>query len=220
MNLLGADQFLFAAKNSLIIALSSAALAIVLGVAASLALVRGAWRRRALLESLLLVPLTVPKIIIGIAIFAAAIRAALYPSFLSLILGHTIILLPYVVSILVANLMQVQHAQEEAAMDLGADAIQTFRLATIPQIRGGILVAMVFAFVLSFDEFDISLFLTRADNMTLPIRMFLYMQELEDPTLAALSTVLIAISACAVAVIAYFARGSGLALGVGRRGTL
>lgn len=213
--LLGTDQFILAFQNSLIIAIASAALAVLLGVMASLAMVRGSWRNIALLQSAMLIPLTVPKIVIGIAVFAAAIRIGLYPSFLSIVLGHTIILLPYVISIMVANLMQVQRVQEEVAMDLGANSLQTFWLATIPQIRGGILVATVFAFVLSFDEFDISLFLTRAENMTLPIRMYLYMQEYEDPTLAALSTVLIAISACAVALIAYLSRGNKIALTMG-----
>jgi ABC-type spermidine/putrescine transport system permease subunit II len=217
-NLLGASQFLFAFKNSLIVAVASAAVAMVIGITAAMAIVRGSWRNRSLLQSLMLVPLTVPKIIIGIAVFIAAIRVSLYPSFTSLVFAHAVILLPYVISILVANLMQVQRAQEEAAMDLGANALQTFRLATVPQIRGGLLIALVFAFVLSFDEFDLSLFLTREDNMTLPIRMFLYMQELEDPTLAALSTVLIVLSAGAVALIAYLARGGNLVMNLQRRG--
>jgi len=216
VKLIAVEDFRIAFRNSVIIAAWSTLLALLIGTAASLAMVRGRSRRRGLWQAVMLSPLLVPKIIIGIAIFAAAIRAALYPSFTSIVLAHTVLLLPYVVSILVANLHQVQRAQEEAAMDLGANAWQTFRLATVPQIGRGILLAAVFGFVLSFDEFDISLFLVRADNMTLPIRMYLYMQELEDPTLAALSTVLIAVSILAVFLILQIARGSQ-ALAVLRR---
>jgi len=75
---------------------------------------------------------------------------------------------------------------------------------------------VVIAFVVSFDEFDVSLFLTRGDNMTLPIRMYLYMQELEDPSLAALSTLLIGVSILLVALVPSL--GSGSPLGVLRRG--
>ena len=103
-------------------------------------------------------------------------------------------------------------------MDLGAGRFQTFRLATVPKIKRGILLAAVFAFILSFDEFDVSLFLTRADNMTLPIRMYFYMQELEDPTLAALSTLLIAVSAAVAGLIAWLSRGMSVGSLLAKRG--
>lgn len=95
-------------------------------------------------------------------------------------------------------------------MDLGANPWQTFRLATVPQITHGLLVAAIFAFIVSFDEFDVSLFLTRGDNMTLPIRMFLYMQEQDNPTLAALSTLLILLAGTAVFAITRISRGADL----------
>lgn len=211
---------LFAAfRNSVIIAVLSTFLGVVLGAFAALAFVRGHLNREQVVQSLLLSPLLVPKIIIGIAIFIAAIRVGLYPSFTSIVLSHTVIILPFVVTIVVANLRQVDRAQEEAATDLGAGPFQTFRLATVPQIQRGILLAAVFSFTLSFDEFDVSLFLTRAENMTLPIRMYLYMQEFEDPTLAALSTLLIGISAVATALLAWLSRGMsvGALIGGARR---
>jgi putative spermidine/putrescine transport system permease protein len=206
--LLSVPDFLMAFKNSVLVAVSSAAIGIAAGTAAALAIVRGGWRAPSTLQSLLLSPLLVPRIVIGIAVFIAAVRASLYPSMLSLIVAHSVLVLPYVVSIVVANLQQVQREQEEAARDLGADIWQAFRLATVPQISRGLLIAVIFSFVLSFDEFDVSLFLTRSETMTLPIRMYLYMQEFEDPTLAALSTLLIAMSIVAVALTGYLMRGS------------
>jgi len=210
-------DFALAMKNSLLIAFASTMLGLAVGVAASLALVRGAWRRPNVLQSLALTPLLLPKIILGIAVFITAIRIGLYPSFTSIVVAHTVLNIPYVLSIVSANLRQVARDQEEAAIDLGANALQTFRLATMPQIRRGILLAAVLCFVISFDEFDVSLFLTRAENMTLPIRMYLYMQELEDPSLAALSTLLIALSILFVALVARLGRGSAIGVLVRRR---
>jgi putative spermidine/putrescine transport system permease protein len=162
-------------------------------------------------------PLLVPKIVFGIAVFIAAIKMSLYPSFTSIIVAHTVLILPYIMTVVTANLLQVQRAQEEAAMDLGANAWQTFRLATVPQIARGLATAAIFGFILSFDEFDISIFLARAENMTLPLRMFLYMQEMEDPTLAAMATVLIAFSIVAVVLLHRLSKGVNVSDILGRR---
>ncbi len=212
-------DFALALKNSLLIALLATLVGLFLGGGASLALVRGRWRREGLMQSIALVPMLLPKIIMGIAIFIAAIRIGLYPSLISLVVAHTVLVLPYVISIVTSNLRQVVRAQEEAAVDLGANPLQTFWLATMPQIRRGVLLAAVIAFVVSFDEFDVSLFLTRGDNMTLPIRMYLYMQELEDPSLAALSTLLIGVSILLVALVPSLGRGSPLGVLLRRRRT-
>ncbi len=206
-----------AIRNSLAVAAVSTLLALGIGTAAALALARGRWRNGPLLQSIMLTPLLVPKIVIGIAIFIAAIRIGLYPSYTSLAVAHAVLILPYVISIVGANLHRVDRSQEEAATDLGADRLQTFRLATVPQIRRGLMLAALFGFILSFDEFDISLFLTRPENITLPIRMYNYMQELEDPTLAALSTLLIAVSILLFALMAWIGRGTSLTQLIGRR---
>jgi putative spermidine/putrescine transport system permease protein len=209
-NLFAIEDFYVAMRNSALVAVAAMLVSMVMGTGVALAIVRGDWRRRELVQSMFLAPLLVPRIVIGIAIFIVAIQVSLYPSLASLVVAHSILLLPYIVSILVANLMQVKRVQEEAAMDLGANAWQTFWHATVPQIARGMAVAAIFAFILSFDEFDLSLFLTRSQNTTLPIRMFLYMQEQDNPTMAALSTLLIALAGIAVAAIAYVSRGSDL----------
>jgi putative spermidine/putrescine transport system permease protein len=219
VNLLQVPDFFLAMRNSAIIALAATVLATSIGTTAGLAIVRGRWRQRELVQSIFMSPLLVPKIVFGVAVFVAAIKVSLYPSFTSIILAHTILILPYVMTIIVANLHQVQRAQEEAAMDLGANPWQTFRLATVPQIARGLALAAVFGFILSFDEFDVSIFLARASNMTIPLRMFLYMQEMEDPTLAALSTLLIAFSIIGVVFIRWLSRGMNLIELLGRRGT-
>jgi ABC-type spermidine/putrescine transport system permease subunit II len=215
--LLTISDFWPAIRNSLIIAAVSTSLALVIGTAAALSVAGGRQRNGTLLQSIMLTPLLVPKIVIGIAIFIAAIRVGLYPSYTSLVLAHTILVLPYAISIVGANLHRVDHSQEEAATDLGANPLQTFRLATVPQIRRGLMLAALFGFILSFDELDVSLFLTRAETITLPIRMYNYMQEFEDPTLAALSTLLIAASIMVFALMAWIGRGTSLNEFIGRR---
>jgi putative spermidine/putrescine transport system permease protein len=209
-NLFTVTDFWIALRNSLIIAAVSCVLALLLGTALALAVTRGGWRRPAFVQSLFMTPLMVPRILIGVAVFMAAIRVGLYPSLTSTILAHTILLVPYVTSILVANLAQVQRVQEEAAMDLGANRWQTFWLATLPQISKGALVALVFAFIVSFDEFDIALFLSRSDNMTLPVRMYLYMQEQENPTMASMSALLLVVTALAVILFMRMSKGTNL----------
>lgn len=217
-NMFTVTDFWLALRNSLFIACIAAALALALGMGVALALVRGGWRSREAIQSFFLSPLLVPRMVIGVAVFMAAIRAGLYPSLTSTILAHTVLLLPYATSILVANLLQVRRVQEEAAMDLGANAWQTFRLATVPQIARGFLVAAIFTFIVSFDEFDIALFLSRSDNMTLPVRMYLYMQEQENPTMAAMSAMLIGITAISVILIAQLSRGMNLLSLFARKG--
>jgi putative spermidine/putrescine transport system permease protein len=217
-NLFTVTDFWLALRNSLLVALTAASLALAIGMGLALALVRGGWRQREAVQSLFMSPLLVPRVVIGVAVFIAAVRVSLYPSLASIVLAHTVLLLPYVTSILVANLLQVRRVQEEAAMDLGANPWQVFRLATVPQIGRGFLVAAIFAFIVSFDEFDIALFLSRSQNMTLPVRMYLYMQEQENPTMAAMSALLILLAALSVALVAWLSRGANLLSLLSKRG--
>jgi putative spermidine/putrescine transport system permease protein len=102
-------------------------------------------------------------------------------------------------------------------MDLGAGQLRTFWRVTVPQIRAGLVVAAVFAFISSFDETEASVFLVRPANITLPIQMFLYVEQYQNPTLAALSTLLIALTVAIVVVAMRFVRGAELARLVARR---
>ena len=127
----------------------------------------------------------------GAALFLLYIRIGLYGTRTGLVLGHALLGLPFVMSIVAASLQTLGREYEEAAMDLGANPFVTFFRVTIPSIRPGLIVGALFAFVTSWDQVDVSLFLTRPRNNTLPIAMFNYEQNYQDPTLAALSTVLI-----------------------------
>jgi putative spermidine/putrescine transport system permease protein len=109
----------------------------------------------------------------------------------NLILGHVIITIPYVIRTVTAVLTRFDRSIEEAAMNLGANSIQTFFKITLPIIKPGVVAGAVFAFIMSFDNFAVSIFLSGPRTETLPIVIFMHLRYEIDPTISALSTILI-----------------------------
>lgn len=182
--------------NSLITGAASTALALALGTPIAYALARFRFRGQDLVRAVLFGPMIVPRVAIGFALFVLflATRSGLYGTTSGIVLGHTILMLPFVVAVLAANLGEVDPVVEEAARDLGAGPVKAFRLTVLPQIRAGLVVAGLLAFITSFDEVETTIFVTKPAANTLPIEMYLYLDQYQDPTLAALSTLLIAFS--------------------------
>ncbi|MDR7418874.1 MAG: ABC transporter permease [Armatimonadota bacterium] len=201
MKLFGQEPLFRAAANSLIVALVATAASLVLGTTASLALVRYRFVGREVLRTLFLAPLIVPRIAFGVAMLIYAVLLRRFGGLDSLMLAHLMITLPFAISILSASLVSADRSLEEAAADLGATPLVTFWKVTLPQIRTGLAVSGFFAFIISWDQVETSLFLVKTDNMTLPVAMFYYLQRQQDPVIAALSTFLIAL-AVVVAVVA------------------
>ena len=108
-----------------------------------------------------------------------------YGDFHTVVLAHIVITLPFVVTLVVAGLARVDRTLEEAAMDLGAVPRQVIWRATLPQMRGALAAAAAFAFIISFDELDATIFIVGQTDNTLPVAMFIYMEKYQDPTLAA-----------------------------------
>ncbi len=192
--------------NSVIVGLGAMVIAVVTGTMAARAFVKYRFKFDTLTRSLLYSPALVPNIAIGAGIFLFYIRVGLYGSRIGLTLAHALLGLPFVISIMVAVMLNLDPSLEEAAQDLGAKPLETFIRVTLPQMRAGLIVSAMFAFIISFDELETSLFLVRPANNTLPIEMFLYLQEYQNPSLAALSTLLIAITAVAVILLIPFLR--------------
>jgi putative spermidine/putrescine transport system permease protein len=190
-----------AALNSLLIAVVATVTSLVTGTLASLALVRYRFLGREALRAGFLAPLVVPRIAFGVAMLIYVVVLRRFGSLESLILAHLMVTLPFAISILSATLVAADRSLEEAAADLGAAPLVTFWRVTLPQIRTGLAVSGFFAFIISWDQVETSLFLVKTENMTLPVAMFYYLQRQQDPVIAALSTFLIAI-AVAVAVVA------------------
>ncbi len=192
------------AVRSVELACAATAGSLVVGTLAALGLARYRLAGRRALQGYLAAPLIVPKVAIGIAAFILFLKLGWYGSFGSLVLAHMLITLPFVVTLAVAGLARVDRTVEEAAMDLGAPPWSVVWRAILPQMRGALLAATVFSLIISFDELDASVFLVGLRSNTLPTAMYIYMQKFQDPTLAALSTILIGAAllvALAIAVL-------------------
>ena len=185
---------------------------LVVGIPASLALVRSELPLRESLNTLLLSPLVVPGIVIGTSLYFFLIDAEiatelpLAGSMAGLVFGHVLITIPWTVRLIAANLVGVDRAIEEAAMNLGADRLRTLLKVTLPVIRPGVVAAALFSFVVSFGNLELSLFLVSPGETTLPIAILQYLEWKIDPTIAAVSLIQIAIIAAAMAATNRFVR--------------
>ncbi|HKV43292.1 MAG TPA: ABC transporter permease [bacterium] len=175
--------------------------ATVLGTMASLWLARSVGRFRDAMRVLVISPLAVPGILTGIAllVFFYALGWS-RTGLLGLIIGHTLISLPYVFLITSAVLVRFDRTLEEAARNLGASLAVTFWRVTLPLIKGGIISGAIFAFVTSYDEFNISLLLSGVGTTPLPIEIFDYLRFSFDPTAAVAGTISIAMALVVVLV--------------------
>jgi putative spermidine/putrescine transport system permease protein len=205
--LLNAWQLHFAATNSFKVAMWTTLLSVMLGVAAALAVARSQrWSAR-VLDSLFMSPLVLPALSLGLAalMFFSLVRLPVSP--LTLVIGHTIVCVPYVLRTTVAALAQLNPTLLESSASLGATGFMTFRRVTLPLIRPGILAGAFIAFMASFDNVPISLFLRDANTDMLPIRMWQDLEGRLDVTIAALSGVMIAAT---LALMLVMERVSGL----------
>ena len=179
---------------SLGIAAASTAAAIVLGALCAI----GCWRLSngfsAFVRLLMLAPLIVPTVVQGLAMYRLWVAIGLFDTKLGVILAHTLTGIPYVIITVSAALASFDVKLEQAARSLGASAYDTIRLVIAPAIAPGLLSGGIFAFVHSFDELVIVLFLTSRATQTLPKRIWDGIQDRIDPTIACLSVIFIAVT--------------------------
>lgn len=185
--------FWHGAMHSLVIAITTTVMTLLVGVPAAFAIARWDFPGRTILRSLIHAPMVVPRVVIGFALFMFFIsaRLPLYGTWEGIALSHVMLSLPIAVTILSANFINIDPTLEEAARDLGANRVQAFTSAVLPQLRSGLFVAGTFAFITSFDEVETTLFLVSPSLNTLPIEMYHYLEFQQDPMIAAASTVLI-----------------------------
>jgi putative spermidine/putrescine transport system permease protein len=179
---------------SLRVALLTALLATLLGTAASIALVRGRFPGRQMMHSFLVSPLIIPTIIVAIGVYFFYARLRIIGNPFALSLAHTTLAIPFVVVNVSATLYGFDERLEYAAMNLGANRWQTFRRVTLPIIRPGVLAGALFAFITSFDELIVALFISGTGAVTLPRKMWDSLRQEIDPTIAAVSSLMIVIS--------------------------
>jgi putative spermidine/putrescine transport system permease protein len=178
---------------SLQVAVVATAIALSLGTPAAVCLVRGRFGGREAINNLLLMPLIVPGIVLGLALYVFHVETEIatgWPilgSLGGLIAGHVLIAIPWTVRLITASLAGMDRTVEEAAQSLGADRLTTFRRVTLPAILPGIVAAALFGFVASFGNLEMSLFLVGPGRTTLPIAILQYLEWKIDPTIAAVS---------------------------------
>jgi ABC-type spermidine/putrescine transport system permease subunit II len=199
-------QWIDAALRSLQIGVATSVLALALGVPLSFSLVRGRFPARQLLDRLTMTPIVVPTIIFSVAIYGLFAKMKLIGAWYGLALAHTVLALPFVVLVMVAGLRDFDRALEQAAEGLGAGRLQTLRRITLPILRPSLISAGLLAFISSFDEVVVALFLAGA-RMTLPKKMFDNILMEIDPTIAAVSVMQILLVAIVLFVIGRFGRG-------------
>ena len=181
-------------KNSMLIAPAATFLAVVLGTLAAVGLTRAEFRGKALLMTILISPMVVPVVIIGVASYLFFAPLGMGNSYLSLILVHAVLGVPFVIITVSATLQGFNYNLVRAAASLGASPLTAFFRVTLPLIAPGVISGALFAFATSFDEVVVTLFLAGPEQITLPRQMFSGIRETLSPTIAAAATLLIGFS--------------------------
>ena len=183
-----------ATKNSLIIAFFATIGSTILGTVAALGLSSRYMPYKAAFMALLISPMIVPLIISGTAIFFFMAKVGLAATHTGIILSHIILGTPFVVITVTATLTGFDHSVTRAAASLGSNPVNTFMKITLPLIMPGVISGALFAFVTSFDEVVVVLFLAGLENSTIPIQMWVGLREQLSPTIMAVATCLIVMS--------------------------
>jgi len=182
-------EFMHALGFSLEVAAMTTVAATLLGASAALAIARGNLPGSRLIVATMLSPLMLPAILTGLALFQSYVLLDVGRPQWGLVAGHTLVTIPYVVRTTLAVLHNFDLRLEEAAQNLGASPTRTFFEVTLPLIKPGVLAGAIFAFIVSFDQFPVSLFLVAPGNETLPITLFNYLKFDLDGTIGAASVV-------------------------------
>lgn len=198
---LASRDFMQAIQLSLTVAAVVAVIATALGATAALALARGRLPGARVLTAVFLSPLMLPAILTGLALFQLYVLLDVGRPVWGLVVGHVLIAIPYVIRTTLAVLHNFDRGLEEAARNLGASPARTFFEVTLPLIRPGVLAGAIFAFIVSFDQFPVSLFLVAPGRETLPITLFNYLKYDLDGTIAAASMVSIVLAVVVVLVL-------------------
>ncbi|NLC35404.1 MAG: ABC transporter permease [Alcaligenaceae bacterium] len=185
-------QFGGPAIRSLVLAGLSTLIATALAIPSALAIRRlspGPLRNS--IEFLMLSPLIVPALIIGIALLYAFNRFYMLDTFAALLISHVLIVFPFMFRALLTSALGLSQALLDASEMLGAEPRQTFREVVLPALVPGIVSGAIFSIIISLDQFTVSLFVTQSEQIVLPVAIYKYLYDVNDPVVAAVSTVLV-----------------------------
>jgi len=200
--------WMFALKNSLVIAFATTVIATVMGTLAAYGFSSIEFRLKPLIIAMITCPLVIPVVITALASYFFMARLGLLGSYAALILSHTVLALPFVFITVTATLQGFDRTVVRAAISLGASPLKAFLTTTLPLNLPGIFAGAVFAFITSFDDVVIALFLASPAQQTLPRQLFGGLRDQMDPSLVAIATLIIAVSVVLFATIGCLQRWS------------
>ena len=187
--------------TSLTLAVLGTALSLAVGIPAAYALARYRIQLPAFLGNVFVLPILIPEIVLGFSLMKSVATGLDVPIFPSLLIGHALLVLPYCVRVTSAALAGFDFSIEEAAVSLGCPRWRAFLTVVLPNIRAGIVAAFILAFITSLNDVSISIFLTGPGISTLPIQMLAHMEQFFDPTIAAVSVLLMLVTVLVMAVV-------------------
>lgn len=186
---------------SLGLALLAALISLVLGFLAAFVMTRYVFKGKAVADALFMAPIVVPAVALGVALLQFFVNVGWYNTFYALLVAHVVITGPYIIRTAAVSLAAVSRDMELAAMDLGANSRQSFLRVTMPLIKSGLISGYIFAFLISFGEVAMTIFIIGSRYTTLPVQMFNYMLDVNTPVIAAMSTMLILFSVALMVVL-------------------
>jgi putative spermidine/putrescine transport system permease protein len=195
-------------RDSLVVAVAATAIAVVMGAACAIGCWRLSTRLSEAVRILMLAPIIVPTIVHALGFYQAWVQFGLIDTYAGLIAAHAVKGAPYVVIAVSASLANVDLRLEQAARNLGASVWQTLGRVIVPSAKPGILAGGVFAFITSWDELVVNLFITSRNVYTLPRKIWDGIQDNINPAVAAVATVLIVLTFLATLLRMYRARGT------------
>jgi putative spermidine/putrescine transport system permease protein len=194
-------EFITAFRASLWLAALSSCLAIGVAVPAALAVTRHPFPGREAFSAFILSPLMIPHVVLGVAFLRFFTQIGMGGGMFGLVLAHTVIVLPFAFRLTLASATGFDRTLEQAAISLGASEATLFRRVILPLILPGVASGFVLAFINSFDEVTMTVFIATPGATTLPVRMFLYIQDNIDPLVTSISAAVIAVTIVALALI-------------------
>lgn len=195
-----------ALRNSIVIGIAATAGATLLGTLAALGLHRTRSRLKPVILALLLTPLAIPVVVMAVATFYFYAMLNMVGTYAGLIIAHIVLALPFVVITVTATLQGFDPTLTRAAASLGANPLYSFRTVTLPLIAPGVVSGALFAFVTSFDEFIVVLFIASPQQRTLPRQIFSGVSETVSPTITAAAVVLIIMTTVLMAMMEFMRR--------------
>ena len=187
--------------TSLQVALVGTFIALLIGIPAAYALNRHRIHLPGWLSTLFVLPILVPEIVIGFSLLRSVNVELGVPVFASLLIGHTLLVLPYVIRVISAALASFDFSIDEAAVSLGSHPVKTFFTIVLPNVRSGVIAAFILAFITSINDVSVSLFLTGPGISTLPIQILAHVEQFFDPTVASVSVLLMMLTIIVMIIV-------------------